>query len=132
MKNPKDILLEKFDLAPFSKVKNENYLPAFKELIEAKKKEINIIISNTEDPTFENTIEELEYSGERLNRVESLFFNILAAEASPEIQKIAQDVSPLLTELNNYITLNNQPQTFSYNSRTNSCLLVGITITLRL
>ena len=107
MKNPKNILLEKFDLSPFSKVKNENYLPAFKELIEAKKKEINYITSNTDDPTFENTIQELEYSGERLDRVESLFYNILSAETSPEIQKIAQEVFPLLSELGNDITLNN-------------------------
>ena len=107
MKNPKNILLEKFYLAPFSEVENENYLPAFKELIEAKKKEINYITSNTDDPTFENTIQELEYSGERLDRVSSLFLNILSAEASPEIQKIAQEVFPLLSILGNDITLNN-------------------------
>ena len=107
MKNPKNILLENFDLAPFSKVKNENYLPAFKELIEAKKKEINSITSNPDAPTFKNTIEALEFSGEKLDRVSSLFFNINSAETSPEIQKIAQEVSPLLSELGNDISLNN-------------------------
>jgi len=74
MKNLNNILLENFDLAPFSKVKNEYYLPAFKTLIEAKKEEINSIITNLDSPTFENTIEELEYSGEKLDRVSSLFF----------------------------------------------------------
>lgn len=107
MKNPKNILLENFDLAPFLKVKNENYLPAFKELIEAKKKEINSITSNSDDPTFKNTIEALEFSGEKLDRVSRLFFNINSSETSPEIQKIAQEVSPLLSELGNDITLNN-------------------------
>ena len=107
MKNPKNILLEKFDLSPFSKVKNENYLPAFKELIEAKKKEINSITSNPDAPTFKNTIEALEFSGEKLDRVSSLFFNINSAETSPEIQNIAQEVSPLLSELGNDISLNN-------------------------
>ena len=108
MKNPKNILLEKFNLAPFSKVKNENYLPAFKKLIEAKKKEINSISCNTDDPTFRNTIEALEFSGEKLDRVSRLFFNINSAETSPEIQKIAQEVTPLLSELGNDITLNNK------------------------
>ncbi|MEE2953553.1 MAG: M3 family metallopeptidase [Bacteroidota bacterium] len=107
MKNSKNILLENFDLAPFLKVKNENYLPAFKELIEAKKKEINSITSNSDDPTFKNTIEALEFSGEKLDRVSRLFFNINSSETSPEIQKIAQEVSPLLSELGNDITLNN-------------------------
>tara|TARA_B110000211_G_C14058467_1_gene544451 strand:+ start:82 stop:2106 length:2025 start_codon:yes stop_codon:yes gene_type:complete len=102
-----NILLETFDLLPFSKVNNEDYLPAFKELIEAKKREINTITSNTDDPTFENTIEKLEYSGEKLDRVTRLFFHINSAETSKEIQKIAQEVSPLLSELENDIILNN-------------------------
>ena len=107
MKNLNNILLENFDLAPFSKVKNEYYLPAFKTLIEAKKEEINSIITNLDSPTFENTIEELEYSGEKLDRVSSLFFNINSAETNTEIQKIAQEISPLLSMLGNDIALNN-------------------------
>ena len=107
MKTTKNILLENFDLAPFSKVKNENYLPAFKELIKAKKMEVKSITSNSDEPTFKNTIEALEFSGEKLDRVSSLFFNINSAETSTEIQKIAQQVSPLLSELGNDITLNN-------------------------
>ena len=107
MKDPKNILLEEFDFAPFSKVKNKNYLPAFKKLIIAKKNEINSIIYNAAEPTFKNTIEALEFSGEKLDRVSSLFFNINSAETTPEIQKIAQEVSPLLSEVGNDITLNN-------------------------
>ncbi len=107
MNTSENILLKPFDLAPFSKVKNEDYLPAFKELIKSTKKEIEAITSNLEDPSFENTVEALEYAGEQLDRVSSLFFNINSAETSAEIQKIAQEVSPLLSEFGNDITLNN-------------------------
>ena len=107
MNKTKNILLEKFDLAPFSKVKTEDYLYAFKELIKEKKKEINSIISNTDNPTYENTIEALEFSGEKLDRVSKMFFNVNSAETNPKIQKIAQEVSPLLSEFGNDIILNN-------------------------
>ena len=100
-------LLQKFDLAPFSKIKNEHFLPAFKFLIDETKKEIEAITSNAELPTFENTVEALEYSGEKLDRVSSVFFNLNSAETNSEIQKIAQEVSPLLSEFGNDITLNN-------------------------
>tara|TARA_B100000767_G_C19760327_1_gene534862 strand:- start:415 stop:2448 length:2034 start_codon:yes stop_codon:yes gene_type:complete len=108
MNSHKNILLETFNQMPFSKVNNEDYLPAFIKLIKDKKLEINAIISNTDCPTFENTIESLEYSGNRLDRVSSLFFHINSAETSPEIQKIAQEVSPLLSELGNDIALNKE------------------------
>ena len=87
MSTTENILLKPFDLAPFSKVKNEDYLPAFEELINKTKEEIDAITSNSEAPTFENTIEALEYAGEQLDRVSSLFFNINSAETSAEIQK---------------------------------------------
>jgi Zn-dependent oligopeptidase len=99
-------LLQKFDLSPFSTIKNEDFLPAFIQLIEDTKKEIELITSNIEEPTFSNTIEALEYSGEQLDRVSSIFFNLNSAETSPEIQKIAQEVSPLLSDFGNDITLN--------------------------
>ena len=100
-------LLQKFDLAPFSKINNEHFLPAFKFLIDETKKEIEAITSNKELPSFENTIEALEYSGEQLDRVSSVFYNLNSAETNSEIQKIAQEVSPLLSEFGNDITLNN-------------------------
>ena len=100
-------LLQKFDLAPFSKINNEHFLPAFKFLIDETKKEIEAITSNKELPSFDNTIEALEYSGEQLDRVSSVFYNLNSAETNPEIQKIAQEVSPLLSEFGNDITLNN-------------------------
>jgi len=101
-------LLTSFDLVPFSKIKNEDFLPAFNLLIEQTKKEIDVIVNNSETATFKNTIEALEFCGERLERVSSLFFNLNSAETNKEIQKIAQDISPLLAEFENDIKLNNK------------------------
>jgi peptidyl-dipeptidase Dcp len=95
-----------FNTAPFSKIKNEDFLPAFKIAIEKARNEINAIVTNTEHPTFANTIEALEYSGQELDRISSIFFNLNSAETNDEIQKIAQEVSPLLSEFGNDITLN--------------------------
>jgi len=99
-------LLDKFDITPFSKIKNEDFLPAIKSAIKLAKEEINTIVLNKETPTFENTIEVLDYSGEQLDRVSSVFFNLNSAETNDEIQKIAQEISPLLSEFSNDIALN--------------------------
>ena len=96
----------KYNTAPFSKIKNEDFLPAFKKGIELGKAEINAIIRNPTKPTFENTIEALAFSGDVLDRISSIFFNLNSAETSDEMQKIAQEVSPLLSEFGNDIRLN--------------------------
>lgn len=96
----------KYDTAPFSQIKMEDYKPAFIENIAAAKAEIDFIINNPETPTFENTIEALDFSGNALDRLSSIFFNLNSAETSDEMQKIAQEVTPLLTEFSNDITLN--------------------------
>ncbi len=98
----------KHDTAPFAQIKNEDFFPAFTDAIEMARKEIHDIIENTSEPTFENTIEALDYSGERLDRLSSIFFNLNSAETNDEIQKIAQEVSPLLTAFGNDITLNSE------------------------
>jgi peptidyl-dipeptidase Dcp len=95
-----------FDTAPFSQIKNEDYLPAFQEGIALAKAEIDAIVTNTNPPTFENTIEALAFSGDTLDRISSLFFNLNSAETSDEMQKIAQEVSPLLSEFGNDVRLN--------------------------
>lgn len=84
----------------------DDYKPAFIENIAAAKAEIDAIINNSEAPTFENTIEALEFSGNALDRLSSIFFNLNSAETSEEMQKIAQEVTPLLTEFSNDTTLN--------------------------
>jgi Zn-dependent oligopeptidase len=104
------ILTEQFDTkyntAPFSQIKLEDYQPAFEENIAKARAEVDAITNNPETPTFENTIEALDYSGEALDRLSSIFFNLNSAETSDEMQKIAQDVSPLLTAFSNDIALN--------------------------
>ncbi|WP_027064895.1 M3 family metallopeptidase [Maribacter sp. Hel_I_7] len=99
-------LLSPFDTAPFSQIKNEHFKPAFLKSIEDARAEIDAITENTDAPTFENTIEGLEFSGQQLDRISSVFFNLNSAETNEEIQKIAQEVSPLLSEFGNDITLN--------------------------
>ncbi|SHI35766.1 M3 family metallopeptidase [Algibacter luteus] len=107
-----NILLKPFDspfkTAPFSKIKTKDFLPAFKLGIKEAKAEIDAIINTTEEPTFKNTIEALEFSGEQLDRISSIFFNLNSAETNEEIQKIAQEASPLLSEFSNDITLNEE------------------------
>lgn len=99
-------LLQKFETSPFSKIKNEDFLPAFQKLIEETNKEIDKIAAQKEPPTFENTVEALERTGAQLNLVSSIFFNLNSAETNDQIQQIAQEVSPLLTNFKNDLLLN--------------------------
>ena len=99
-------LLTPFDTAPFSQIKNDHFKPAFLQAIKDARSEISKITNNPDEPTFKNTIEALDYSGQQLDRVSSLFFNLNAAETNESIQKIAQEISPLLSEFSNDITLN--------------------------
>jgi peptidyl-dipeptidase Dcp len=91
---------------PFSQLKNEHFKPAIENAIAEARKEIDIIINNAEAPTFKNTIEALDFSGMLLSGVTSVFFNLNSAETNDEIQKIAQEVSPILTEYSNDVALN--------------------------
>jgi peptidyl-dipeptidase Dcp len=99
-------LLSQFDTVPFSGIDNSHFKPAILNAIEEARKEIDAITENQEPPSFENTIEALEYAGMQLERVTSVFFNLNAAETNKEIQQIAQEVSPVLSEFSNDITLN--------------------------
>jgi peptidyl-dipeptidase Dcp len=96
----------KYETAPFSQIKMDDYKPAFEENIKNAKADIDAIIHNPEAPTIENTLEALDFAGNPLDRLSSIFFNLNSAETSEEMQKIAQEVSPLLTEFSNDITLN--------------------------
>jgi Zn-dependent oligopeptidase len=101
-------LLQPFDTAPFSQIKSAHFKPAFKEAIADARAEIDAITANPDTPTFENTIEALEFAGQQLDRISSIFFNLNSAETNDEIQAIAQEVSPLLSEFGNDITLNEE------------------------
>lgn len=95
-----------YQTPPFSQIKNEHFKPAIENGIDKARKEIDLIIANKEFPTFKNTIEALDFSGELLSNVTSVFFNLNSAETNDEIQKIAQEVAPILTEYSNDIALN--------------------------
>lgn len=99
-------LLSPFDTAPFSQIENEHFMPAFTQAMADARAEIDAITENKEVPTFTNTIEALDFAGEQLDRISSVFFNLNSAETNEKIQKIAQEVSPLLSEFGNDITLN--------------------------
>jgi peptidyl-dipeptidase Dcp len=91
---------------PFDKIKNEHYLPAFKEGMQQQDKEIAAIVNNPQAPTFQNSIEALEHSGRLLDRVSHVFYNLHSADTNDEMEKIAEELSPLLTEHANNISLN--------------------------
>ena len=90
----------------FDKIKPEHYLPAFEQAFREGKQEIDAIVNNPDAPTFSNTIEALEFAGSRVNSIGSIFYNILEADASDELQEIAEKVSPMQTEYSMYISLN--------------------------
>ena len=103
MNNP---LLTPFETAPFSKIKNEHFSPAIHHFIAVTKTQINEISENKEAPTFKNTIEALDGTGLQLDRITSIFFNLNSAETNDEIQKIAQEISPALSDFKNDLLLN--------------------------
>ena len=90
----------------FDKIKSEHYMPAFKEGIAQAKAEIDAIVANSAQPDFENTIEAMERSGKTLNKVSSIFFNLLEADSDETLQQIAEEVSPLLNDYQMYVSLN--------------------------
>ena len=99
------------ETAPFSTIELAHYEPAFDAAIACSSAEIDAIVNNPKKPSFVNTIVALERQGELLGRVSGLFFNILEADATDEMQEIAQRVQPKLTQLSNDISLN--PELFA-------------------
>ena len=96
---------------PFSEIKLADYEPAFDAAIACSRAEVEAIVKNPKKPTFGNTIVALERQGELLNRISGLFFNLIEADSSDEMQEIAQRVQPKLTELSNDISLD--PELFA-------------------
>ncbi|MFN3873709.1 MAG: M3 family metallopeptidase [Ignavibacterium sp.] len=95
-----------FQTPPFSKIKNEHFLPALEEGIKQQRAELEQIINNSDSPTFQNTIAALEKSGKLLTKVNRVFFNLTSANTNDELQKVAEIITPQLTKLNNDIYLN--------------------------
>ena len=108
-KNENPLLVEQntpFGVPAFDKVKIEHYLPAFEKAIAENEAEIAAIANNPEAPTFANTIEALDRSGELLNKVVGVFFNVIEADGNDEMNAIAAELSPKLSALSDGIILN--------------------------
>ena len=97
---------EPFNTIPFNDIKTEHYLPAIKKGIELNEKEIDQIVSNDEEPNFENTILALEKSGELLDKISTTYFHLFGSESDSDFQKLANEISPMLAKLENDINLN--------------------------
>ena len=107
MKNP--LLVEStapYGAPMFDKIKTEHYLPAFEQAIADGKAEIDAIVANPEAPTFENTIEAMEYAGGTLNRVAGIFYNLMEANTNEQMQAVAEQIAPMLTDYSMYVSLN--------------------------
>lgn len=90
----------------FDKIKTEHYLPAFEQAIAQAKSEVDAIVANPEAPSFDNTILALERAGIRLSDISGIFYNLLEADTSPQMQDIAEKVAPMMTEYSMYVSLN--------------------------
>jgi peptidyl-dipeptidase Dcp len=97
-----------FGTPPFSKIKIEHYKPAFIDGMAQEKKEIDAIAKNPEPPTFENTVAAMEKTGELLDKVSFVFFNLTSSMTNDKMQKIAKELSPLLSQHRDDISLNEQ------------------------
>ena len=95
-----------YQVPPFDKIKKEHYMPAFIEGMKQQKKEVAAIINNPEKANFENTIAALDYSGELLTKVSDVFFNITSSMSDDDIVDISKEVSPLLSQHVDDISMN--------------------------
>jgi peptidyl-dipeptidase Dcp len=95
-----------FGVPPFDQIVTADYIPAFEEAMLIHNEEIAAITEQTETPTFENTLEPMAYSGELLGRTAGIFFGQMSANTNPELQKLAEEISPKLSEHSDNISLN--------------------------
>ncbi len=107
-----NVLLQKFDtpfeVPPFDQIKQSDYIPAYKEAIKQHDAEIDAIVNNSEAPTFKNTIEALELSGQLLSTIDNIFENLTSTLSDSNMQAIAKEVSPLMSAHNDDIYLNDK------------------------
>ena len=109
-KSNTNIFLQEWDTpygtAPFSQITEDQYLPAFKAGIEEARKNVAAIVANPEAPTFENTVLAYENASPILDKVQGVFFNLAESESTPAMQSIEEEVTPLVTALENDIFMN--------------------------
>lgn len=97
-----------FEVPPFDRIKPEHFKPAYLKGFEEQNKKIDEIVNNQSDPTFENTIKELEYSGELLRKVSRVFSAVNSANTSDTLQAINREITPLYTKHRDNINLNDK------------------------
>ncbi|HBH85937.1 MAG: peptidase M3 [Bacteroidetes bacterium GWE2_41_25] len=95
-----------FEVPPFEKIKTSHYMPAYLQGIEEQKSEIRAIITNKQEPTFENTIKALEYSGKLMTRVSRVFGSLNSANTNDTLQQLNKELSPILSKHRDDISLN--------------------------
>jgi peptidyl-dipeptidase Dcp len=100
-----------FGTPPFEQIKEEHYMPAFKEAMKQHKAEIDAIINNTEEPSFENTIEAMDYAGALLTKVNRVFSSLNSSMTNENMQAISKELTPLLSAHTDDINLN--PELFN-------------------
>ncbi len=97
-----------YEIPPFDQIKLAHYKPAFEAAIKEQQENVEAIVKSTEEPTFSNTIEALEYSSPLLTKVSSVFYNLLGANTNDSLKIIAKDVAPLLSKLKDDVYLNEE------------------------
>lgn len=95
-----------FGIPPFDQIKDEHFMPAFEKGMEESLAEIDSIVNNPEEPTFANTLEQLERTGKLLNKVQSVFYNLTGSNTNPKIQELERELSPLISAHYDKISLN--------------------------
>ena len=95
-----------YQIPPFDEIKEEHYMPAFEKGMKEQLEEIDQIANNPEQPSFENTLVELERTGKTLGKVADVFFNLLSSNTNEQMDKIAAEVSPKLSAHRDAISLN--------------------------
>ncbi len=97
-----------FGTPPFDKIQEKHYMPAYLEGMKQQMEEVDAIINNSEEPTFENTLEALDNSGKLLDKIDNVFSNLNSSTTNDEMQKIAKEVSPLLSKHYDDISMNDK------------------------
>ena len=97
-----------FGVPPFDKIDNEHFLPAYEEAIKQHKAEIDAIINNPDEPTFENTIVAFDQAGELMSKVGAVFGGLRGANTNDRLQEIARETTPMLSAHSNEIRMNQE------------------------
>ena len=95
-----------YEVPPFLDIKDEHYMPAYEQGMKENLEEIDVIVNNPEAPTFANTIEELERTGQLLSKVGRVFSNLASSNTNPKLQELQRELSPMLSAHYDKISLN--------------------------